>query len=101
MLQWSNPEQLMENEEERMYNETAAQSLQEVSLPIAIEAGNVIVMSSSPISLVTAGPSVSTPFLPPMNDEGIPSSVSQFISQSKRITSGSFGGFKFSGNFQA
>ena len=50
----------MDAEEERAYEETAAQLLQEVSLPLAAEAQNEAAINVLPTSLATPGPSVIT-----------------------------------------
>ena len=90
----------MESEDKRIYNETAAQLLQEVSLHLATE--NVVVVSSLPISLPIFGPSVLTPSAPQINaTEGTSVSVPQFVSQSEQMNSGGFGGFKFQSNFSS
>ena len=89
----------MDIEEERMCNETAAQLLQEVSLPLATEH---VAVSSLRISLAMLGPSVINTFTPQRNgSEGTPISVPQFIFQIEQMTPGGFTGFNFRGNFSS
>ena len=56
MLQWNEPEQPMDTEEERAYDEAAAALLREVSLPLASNVENVSSVASTPISLAMSRP---------------------------------------------
>ena len=93
MLQWGNPEQPVDTEEERIYDEIAAQLLQEVSLPLVAEAQNVTAVNTSPISPAISGPSLPSISLPPVADTSTQDIQGRFAvlhigTQSEQMTSG-------------
>ena len=89
ILQWDEPEQFMDTEEERVFNENISTLLKEVSLPLADQ--NISV-STPQVSVAMAGPSGVDPSTTSTN--AVPE-----IFQSRPIDVGNFGGLSFPGNF--
>ena len=69
----------MDTEEERIYDEIAAQLLREVSLPLVTEAKNVTAVNVSSIPLATSGPSLPSISLPPVADASTQDSRERFL----------------------